>query len=670
MLLAHIDILGIHILSMLDTSQQLLLFKLFSCWIMLANKRNGIFANFGFVTFFIQRNVAQSYVAIDWSGRTYGPDGPWNALSVNVGGLRNSTPIATQQVQVDLYPGSISSTFLPYNVTCDPTKNLCDHGVTWSPTYDRGMDPVSEQDFSMGIDYQPSFDDNTTNTYFRGHLLDQAITLGGQTVYQANLVSYGIGALPAGQNVVTYPNGVKADPPLGLLALNAGTNDKSVETHVEHSATNVSAGYASAWIPAGYLHNQSVIPSYSYGLHIGSAALDYPGSLYLGGYDKGRLIGPYTTYSSQNPTLLDIEIGVETGGSPFSFQNKTGLLLSDGDNPKINVEIIPHSPSLYLPPQTCESLVKVLPVYFDQVTKYYLWNTSDPLYQEVVGSPAYLSFVFPPAPGALDNVNIKIPFALLNLTLTSPIVSSPVQYFPCQPTIPNSNTGIRFALGRAFLQGAFVGWNTNANIGWLAQAPGPGDSNNGLGSEGKNIADDATELDVYDGTKKNYFAQSWSKHWTPLPPSSTAPSSTASPSTDDPTHTPTQRTSGLSTAVIAGISVGGGVGLVALVAGIILCIMTRRRKQKADKDIPLSNRRESFKTDENVSIESLSRSRTPPPPFTSRPTERNQGYAYHIAEMPGQREVQELPWESISRPVRREQRDIHELGLPPTPRPN
>jgi hypothetical protein len=69
----------------------------------------------------------------------------------------------------------------------------------------------------------------------------------------------------------------------------------------------------------------------------------------------------------------------------------------------------------------------------------------------------------------------------------------------------------------------------------------------------------------------------------------------------------------------------------------------RRRKQKANKDILLINRRESFKTDEDVSIDSLARALTPPPPFTSRPTERNQGHSYQIAEMPGIREAQELP---------------------------
>ncbi|KKA16133.1 Aspartic protease, partial [Rasamsonia emersonii CBS 393.64] len=84
------------------------------------------------------------------------------------------------------------------------------------------------------------------------------------------------------------------------------------------------------------------IPSYSYGLHIGSAALNIPGSLFLGGYDQSRALEPVSAqpYTSAEPggsfaiELLDIEIGVATGGSPWNFTNKTGLLIQ-GDSPSL-----------------------------------------------------------------------------------------------------------------------------------------------------------------------------------------------------------------------------------------------------------------------------------------------------------------------------------------------
>ncbi|CAD0107965.1 unnamed protein product [Aureobasidium uvarum] len=609
---------------------------------MLTFKTSTRFAILTFVSFFLPRISAQTFLAVDWSKRTYGPDGPWNAVSVQVGGMRNSTPIKLQQVPIDLYPGSTWSTFVPSNVSY----------------LDRGTEPSPEWNVSVG--WQPTFTYNNTKTNLRAYVVPQAITIGGQTIYQADLVSVEPDDYDEGDDdSVTYPNGVSALPQVGLLALTAGPNEKDMIQIFDKSATNTSVGAASVWIPAGYLYNQSIIPSYSYGLHIGSAALGYSGSLLLGGYDKARVIGPYTTYGSQTPTLLDIGIGVETGGSPFAFQNKTGLLVVDNDN-KINVEIVPHSPSLYLPPKTCDGLTKVLPIYFDQTTKYYLWNTSDPAYKQIVTSPAYLSFTFPPAPGATNNVTIKIPFGLLNLTLSSPIVSTPLQYFPCQATTPSTDNGMTYALGRAFLQGAFVGWNVNANIGWLAQAPGPGDSNIGLGSECKIIANDATILEVYDGTQTNYFAQSWAKHWTPLPPTSTTPSSASS--------TQTSQSKTISTGAIAGIAVGAIIAIIALITGIVLC-MRRKRKHKAIKEIPLDDRSDSPKTDD-IMIDSPSRLLTPPPPFTHGPSELHQGQFYQVSEMPSNREIQELHSEARAPPVRPgrvEQRDVHELGLPPTP---
>ncbi|KAH0273552.1 hypothetical protein KCU91_g5876, partial [Aureobasidium melanogenum] len=600
---------------------------------------------------------AQNYLEIEWSQRTYGPDGPWNAVSVQVGGMQNLTPIRLQQVQVDLYPGSTFTTFVPTNASCDPAAEAsCGQGTTWLPSLDRGTQPSPEWDIDVA--FQPYFIYNNTQTNLRGNIVPQAITMGGQTIYAADLASVEVNDYDDSLNSVTYPNGVKAFPQLGLLALNTGPGSTDVNQTFPNSATNNSDGSATVRVPAGYLFSQNIIPSYSYGLHIGAAALNYPGSLYLGGYDKARVIGPYTTYGNQNPTLLDIGIGVETGGSPFSFQNKTGLLLLDNDDDHINVEIVPHSPALYLPAKTCEALADALPIYFDQATKYYLWNTSDPTYKQVVTSPAYLSFTFVPTPGALNNVTIKIPFVLLNLTLSSPIVSTPVQYFPCQ-AIASATNGYGYALGRAFLQGAFVGFNSNANIGWLAQAPGPGDSNIGLGSEGQIIANGATQLDVYDGTTNDYFGQSWAKHWTPLP-------SQAAPSPPAPTFAKHSKT--ISSGAIAGIAVGAAIATIALVLGIFLC-MRRRRKREAVKEIQLNDRSESPKT-VDILIESPSRLLTPPPPFTHSPNELHQGQYYQVAEMPSTREVQELHSNPRAVPVmpgRIVQRDVHELGLPPTP---
>jgi hypothetical protein len=623
--------------------------------------------------------LAQQYLAVDWSEQIYGPDGPWNAVSVQVGGEKNETPIALQQVNVDLYPGSTWATFIPTNVSCNHYGSVCGKGSSW----------ISDTDANAGeeffIEFEPEFDDSNSGIEFKGRTAPQAITIGGQTVYRADLVN--MGRNYNNKTHVTYPNGVKAFPQLGLLALNAGSNQKAMSQDFTRSPTNLTAGQFSVWIPGGSLYNQSVIPSYSYGLHFGSAALNYPGSLYLGGYDKGRVIGPYTTYSARSPILMDITIGVEVGDSPLSFHNKTGLLEVDNAD-QIEVEIAPQAPSLYLPPQTCKGLAKVLPIYFDQDTQYYLWNMSDPLYAQLITSPSYLGFIFPPAPGASENVEIKVPFQLLNLTLTSPIVSSPVQYFPCQAPTRNANSGLQYALGRAFLQGAFVGWNTRTNVGWLAQAPGPGVSGMGLGVEGKNIEDSATQIEVYDGSLKNYFAQSWENHWTPISasnasssytPSDDVVSDTSSSNTRDKDLASQKNRGSLSIGAIAGMAAGGGLILALLVSCLVFCILRRRRRQKPVKKVQSDQRNLWPKTPDDISMGPPHRMLTPPPPFAQHESahsrfaemsgdhEVQELHSSHRFEL-GQREVQELPWETLSRPVRREQRDIHELGLPPTPR--
>ncbi|THW96496.1 hypothetical protein D6D15_00947 [Aureobasidium pullulans] len=639
-------------------------------------------ATLPYLSVLIQYATAQQHLAIDWSKEIYGPDGPWNAVSVQVGGVENETPIALQQVTVDLYPGSTWTSFIPTNVSCNTYGSVCGKGSSWiSDTAANG----GEKFFSS---YKPGFDDTNSGAEFEGSIAPQAITLGGQTVYQADMVNFGRDS--GDKTYVTYPSGVKAFPHLGVLALNAGPNQKAMAQDFPLSTTNSTPKYSSAWIPAGSLYSQSVIPSYSYGLHYGSAALNYSGSLYLGGYDKGRVIGPYTIYSSRNPVLMDITIGVETGDSPLPFHNKTGLL-EVGDAKQIEVEIVPHSPSLYLPPQTCEGLAKVLPIYYDRITRYYLWNTSDPLYEQLITSPAYLGFVFPPAPGSSDNVNIKIPFRLLNLTLTSPIVSSPIQYFPCQATTPSADTGFKYALGRAFLQGAFVGWNTKTNLGWLAQAPGPGVAGLGLGIEGKDIEDDATELDVYDGTKKDYFAQSWANHWTPINAKKTSglandttsdASSTGNASNVDENKPSGRHGISLSIGAIVGIAAGGAVLAVVIASALVFCILRRRRQRKTVKVVQFDRRSLWPKTPDDIAMEPPRRTRTPPPPFSQYPSDPHREPYHHFAEMPGQREIQELYSSHRFELEQPEVQELHpqprfemgrhsryELGLPPTPHP-
>ena len=376
---------------------------------------------------------------------------------------------------------------------------------------------------------------------------------------------------------ITLPNGNQIDLEVGSLSLGADDQQQVFTT----GSTTVGDDAIDAWIFPGYLYNQSLAQSYSYSLHIGSTAFNYPGSLIFGGYDKGRAIGPGTTYGDDAPQLQDIVLGVETGGSPWSFESKKGLLLTNtSQNEAISVSPDSLVPYLHLPKATCDNLAKQLPITFDS-SGYYLWDVNDPSYYNVTTSAAYLGFVFPPATGGTQDVTIKVPFQLLVLNLTTAASgrSGLTQYFPCMPYDPEDGSHL---LGRAFLQAAFWGRNWNRHVSWLAQAPGPGSSKNGLGSQLLDIQDSDTTLDFYTGDA--YLKDSWSAYWSPLPGGTDDTVDNGGGNNDD---------SGLSTGAQAGIGVGVGVVGLALI-GLGIFFLMRRRKEKTRSKAETGSANESF----------------------------------------------------------------------------
>ena len=372
---------------------------------------------------------------------------------------------------------------------------------------------------------------------------------------------------------MVYPDGVY---PLqvGELALGPVINQSFFESK---GIPSINASL----IP-GYLEAQKAIPSNSFGLHIGIGvkALKLDLSLWLGGYDASRVVGPVSSQSTNGSLfaidLLDIGIGVDHGGSPLSSLPQQGLL-SQGNsslsNTGISVTLNPGAPYLYLPSSTCAAIAKNLPVTYDAGKALYFWNTTDPRYATIVTSPTYLSFVFR---GSSGDLTIKAPFHLLNLTLEEPLVSKDTPYFPCQPP---QGPGSQYSLGRAFLQAAFIGvnWARAGESEWyLAQAPGPNtyktpQSTSFTSSPPVGLAED--------------WADTWSGFWTALPSSTMTTQSPSETATATPGHSGSSVRStlisppsphSLSGGDIAGIAVGGACAV--LVAFGISIWLFRRRK--------------------------------------------------------------------------------------------
>ncbi|KAI6091268.1 hypothetical protein F4821DRAFT_281205 [Hypoxylon rubiginosum] len=220
------------------------------------------------------------------------------------------------------------------------------------------------------------------------------------------------------------------------------------------------------------------------------------------------------------------------------------------------VKINPAVPYIYLPYGTCETAADNLPVTWNSSLGLYLWNTEDPLFSRIVGSPAVLGFHL--VDRNRMRFTIKMPFRLMNLTLTSPIVEQPIQYFPCKPSVNGTLDEGSWQFGRAFLQAAFVGANYEQLTGFLAQAPGP----DGEGSIVREISPTASTIE---SSSIDWFRKSWDPFWTVL----------EEPRPETPSSLPA--------GTIGGIAAGSAVALLITIGVIFLW---RRKRQAA---APASN---------------------------------------------------------------------------------
>ncbi|KAK5000656.1 hypothetical protein LTR66_000503 [Elasticomyces elasticus] len=358
---------------------------------------------------------------------------------------------------------------------------------------------------------------------------------------------------------VTYPGGAQYTLDVGFLSLYGGSQTFS------WTASNGTIVTRNRTLPDAY--TAGYIPSMSYGLHIGSVTPNVSGSLLLGGYDSSRCLTSPIVSNSQTFSLVDIHVNVSQGGSAFiklpgGFAS--GLLQSNGNQVnQINAMPNPGVPYLYLPQSTCDAIAKYLPVTYNQGFGLYFWNTHDSAYQNIVSSPSYLGFTF--ASGTGQNSSINVPFALLKLTLESPLVSTPTQYFPCSPFTPSD--GMTYHLGRAFLQAAFLAQNWQTNKLFLAQAPGPAF----LPQNIKSIS--ATDSSLSPATNPPDWASTWSGTLKALSGSTSLSADSSSSSS-----------SGLSGGAIAGIVVGVVVGVLVIFALAFLAIRRRKRKQNPQED--------------------------------------------------------------------------------------
>jgi hypothetical protein len=313
------------------------------------------------------------------------------------------------------------------------------------------------------------------------------------------------------------------------------------------------------------------IPSLSYGLHVGSVEPNITGSLVLGGYDSSRCLTDPIISSLDTVQLQSIALNVSSGG--YAYLNTSSAYIPDllrankSAVNNISVHPRPGVPHLYLPRDTCDAIAAHLPVTYSSDFNLYLWDTEKQAYKDIMSSPHHLSFNFSSNNG--KESTISVPFAHLNLTLTTPIVSSSTQYFPCKPWTPNT-TG--YTLGGAFLQSAFLAQNWQENKLFLAQAPGP----DFLSASVQKIG--YTDTTLTPAKNPPSWEDSWSSTLKALPASKSGSSSSSASSSSSSAPSDPQERSAIFGAAIGGIVVGVIAGLA--IIGFVTWFLIRRRKQR------------------------------------------------------------------------------------------
>ncbi|KAJ5510033.1 Peptidase aspartic [Penicillium expansum] len=475
-----------------------------------------------------------------WSDEKFGPDGPWQAVTVSIGS--NYSELVVPSSVVALYPGGSWESKILLSSICDNkslssvcygnTAGLFDSDISVTLDNDSiSLPPYGTWGY-LGWGYA-----DAVPLYAKARRGTDWITIDGVNVPDVDLIT-----ISAGWQI--YPGGQAYPLQVGTLSIGSPDINQIFGDSIKINTTFITS----------YLYDQegsTNIPSYSYGMHIGSASLGIPGSLLLGGYDQNRVMGDVSAQSFASGSfpieMYDMSIGVAEGGSPWNYSNKTGLLAQGNSSLDSGLKIIvdPVSPYIYLPKSSCDAIAAELPVTYHPNYGLYFWNTSDSQYDKIATSPSYLAFTFSKNSLNNEDITIKVPFALLNLTLEAPTP----------------------ALGRAFLQAAFVGINWLGGKWFLAQAPGP---------DGSFIVNTVTIGDnesTISGSS-NSWKDTWKNTWKLIP--------TDSNSNTTKTDTGTTDSKGLSTIVKIGIIVSSTVGSVLIIAlSCGLCIRHRRRQEKS-----------------------------------------------------------------------------------------
>jgi hypothetical protein len=138
----------------------------------------------------------------------------------------------------------------------------------------------------------------------------------------------------------------------------------------------------------------------------------------------------------------DLTVGLQ--GISANLQGTNNELLPEGIFTFIDSTV----PSIWLPIAACQQFEKVFGLTWDETTELYLVN--DTLHTILMNNNASFTFSLGNSNKGGPVLNITLPYASFDLSVSYPIVANTTRYFP----IMRAANDTQYTLGRAFLQEA------------------------------------------------------------------------------------------------------------------------------------------------------------------------------------------------------------------------
>lgn len=172
-----------------------------------------------------------------------------------------------------------------------------------------------------------------------------------------------------------------------------------------------------------------------------------PGSLVIGGYDHNALQGPSISIPVATNNSRSLVAQMQ---SLVVANTLTGTLSAAFGLPSLQLAIDAGVSQLWLPKVICDKLAESLGLTFDSSTELYLVN--DTTRTKLLDLAPEFTFILAANATSDETVNIVLPYAAFDLTVSQPFYNTSRRYFPIRRAADEK----LYVLGRTFLQEAYL----------------------------------------------------------------------------------------------------------------------------------------------------------------------------------------------------------------------